>query len=58
MSDAELRVKFDSLAAPVIGEPQAAQLAALVDGVENVSDVGKLMRLTARPKRAAHGRKK
>ena len=58
MSDAELRVKFDSLATPVIGEAQAAQLADLVGAVETVTDVGKLMRLTAKPKRAAHGRKK
>ena len=58
MSDAELRVKFDSLATPVIGEAQAAQLADLVGGIENVTDVGKLMRLTTKPKRIAHGRKK
>ena len=58
MSDAELRGKFDSLAAPVIGEQQAAQLADVVGAVEHVTNVGKLMRLTAKPKRIAHGRKK
>jgi 2-methylcitrate dehydratase PrpD len=58
MSDAELRGKFDSLAAPVVGEAHAAQLAELIAGIEQVSDIGKVMRLTAKPKRAAHGRKK
>ena len=53
MSDAELRFKFDTLATPVIGEAHAAQLAELVAGVEQVSDIGKLMRLTAKPKRAS-----
>ncbi|HEV7821885.1 MAG TPA: MmgE/PrpD family protein [Burkholderiales bacterium] len=52
MSDAELRVKFDTLATPVIGATHAAQLADLVADVEQVSDIGKLMRLTAKPKRA------
>ncbi len=56
MSDAELRFKFDTLATPVIGEAHAAQLADLVAGIEQVSDIGKLMRLTAKPKRA--GKKK
>lgn len=56
MSDAELRFKFDTLAIPVIGEAHAAQLADLVAGVEQVSDIGKMMRLTAKPKRA--GKKK
>lgn len=51
MSDAELRTKFDTLATPVIGEAHAAQLADLVADVEQVSDIGKLMRLTAKPKR-------
>ena len=53
MSDAELRTKFDTLATPVIGEAHAAQLAELIAGVEQVSDIGKLMRLTAKPKRTA-----
>jgi len=53
MSDAELRTKFDTLATPVIGEAHATQLAELVAGVEQVSDIGKLMRLTAKPKRPA-----
>jgi len=56
MSDAELRFKFDTLATPVIGEALAAQFADLVAGIEQVSDIGKLMRLTAKPKRA--GKKK
>ena len=53
LSDAELRTKFDTLAAPVIGEAHAAQLADLVADVEQVSDIGKLMRLAAKPKRPA-----
>ncbi len=58
MSDAELRAKFDSLAPPVIGAAHAAQLAELIGGIEQVSDIGKLMRLTAKPKRVAQVRKK
>jgi 2-methylcitrate dehydratase PrpD len=52
MSDEELRTKFDTLAAPVIGDTNANQLADLVADVEQLSDIGKLMRLTAKPKRA------
>ncbi len=52
MSDAELRTKFDALAAPVIGEAHAEQLADLVADIEQLSDIGKLMRLTAKPRRA------
>ena len=52
MSEAELRIKFDTLASPVIGETHAAQLAEMVADIEQVSDIGKLMRLTAKPKRA------
>lgn len=46
MSDAELRAKFDHLAAPVLGEKRAAQLAALVQRVERAPSVRALMRLT------------
>lgn len=52
MSDDELRTKFNTLAIPVIGDSHAAQLADLVADVELVTDIGKLMRLTAKPKRA------
>jgi 2-methylcitrate dehydratase PrpD len=52
MSDEELRFKFDTLAAPVIGDSNANHLADLVADVEQVSDIAKLMRLTAKPKRA------
>ncbi len=52
MSDAELRIKFDTLASPVIGATHAAQLAEMVADIEQVSDIGKLMRLTAKPRRA------
>ena len=53
MSDDELRTKFNTLAIPVIGDSHAAQLADLVAEVEQVTDIGKLMRLTAKPKRKA-----
>ncbi len=53
MSDEELRFKFDTLATPIIGPTHAAQLAELVADVEQVSDICKLMRLTAKPKRIA-----
>jgi 2-methylcitrate dehydratase PrpD len=47
MSDAELRAKFESLAAPVLGEKRAGQLADQVQQVERVSSVRDLMRLSA-----------
>jgi 2-methylcitrate dehydratase PrpD len=46
MSDAELRAKFDSLAAPVIGARKAAALADMAMNVEKVADVGEMMKLT------------
>lgn len=47
MSDAELRAKFDRLAAPVLGEKRASQLADMVWRVERLPGVRALMRLTA-----------
>ena len=47
MTDAELRAKFDSLAAPVIGEKRSAQLADAVQRVERCDNVRRLMQLTA-----------
>jgi 2-methylcitrate dehydratase PrpD len=47
MSDAELRAKFDSLAAPVLGEKRASQLAEMVQRIERCPSVRALMRLTA-----------
>ena len=46
MSDAELRVKFDSLAAPVVGVRKAAALADMAMNVEKVADIGEMMKLT------------
>jgi 2-methylcitrate dehydratase PrpD len=45
MSDDELRVKFDSLATPVIGADNTRRLAEAVAGIES-SDVASLMKLT------------
>jgi 2-methylcitrate dehydratase PrpD len=47
MSDTELQAKFDSLAAPVLGERRAGQLADAVWRVERAPSVRALMRLTA-----------
>lgn len=47
MSDDELRAKFDSLAAPVLGASRAAQVAEQVAHIEACRDVGVLMRLLA-----------
>lgn len=58
MSDEELREKFDSLAAPVVGAGRAAQMAEMVGGIEKCGDIGKLMRLAAKSARAARGRKR
>jgi len=47
MNNDELRIKFDSLATPVIGADGARRLADAVAGIES-SDVASLMRLTMR----------
>jgi 2-methylcitrate dehydratase PrpD len=48
MSDEEMRGKFDSLAAPVIGAKKAATLAEQVMELEKVADVAELMKLTVK----------
>ncbi len=47
MNDDEMRSKFDSLAAPVVGSKRAAALADQVNDLERVRDVSELMKLTA-----------
>jgi 2-methylcitrate dehydratase PrpD len=47
MTDAEMRAKFESLAAPVIGAKRAAALAEQVMALEKAGDVSELMKLTA-----------
>jgi 2-methylcitrate dehydratase PrpD len=49
MSDAELRAKFDSLVHPVLGAGRAAEIAAMVEAIEDCANVGQLMQLTAKP---------
>jgi hypothetical protein len=58
MSDAEIRIKFDTLATPVIGEQRAQRIVELVANIEKSSDVGELMRLTAKPKTVASKKKR
>lgn len=48
MNDAELRAKFDSLVLPVLGTARGAEIAAMVESIEDVTDVGQLMKLTAK----------
>jgi 2-methylcitrate dehydratase PrpD len=57
MSDDEIRIKFDTLATPVIGASRAQQIADMVEGIEKSSDVSALMRLTAKPKSTASKKK-
>ncbi len=57
MSDEEIRIKFDTLATPVIGTQRAQRIADLVEDIERSNDVGELMRLTAKPKTASSKRK-
>jgi 2-methylcitrate dehydratase PrpD len=58
MSDDELRVKFESLAAPVLGDKRAAELADQVQEIEACTDIGELMRLASKPRvSAARGTK-
>lgn len=54
MSGSEIRAKFDSLAQPVLGAARAARIAQLVDGIEQCSHVGKLMRLAAKSATGTH----
>ncbi len=49
MSDQELLVKFESLAAPVIGTKRAGSLADAVMDVEKSRDVSALLKLTEKP---------
>jgi len=49
MNDDELRAKFDSLVHPVLGAGRATEIAAMVQGIEDVADVGQLMQLTSKP---------
>ena len=58
MSDDEIRIKFDTLAMPVIGAQRAQRIADLVDNIEKLRDVGELMRLTAKPKTAPAKKKR
>ena len=44
---AELRAKFESLAAPVIGDKRCEQLAEMVQGIDRCPNVRRLMQLTA-----------
>jgi len=47
MSDDELKVKFDSLAVPVVGAARASRIADTVLRIERCVNVGELMQLTA-----------
>lgn len=49
MNDDELRAKFDSLVHPVLGAHRASEIAAMVQGIEDVSDIGQLMQLASMP---------
>jgi len=46
MDDQELRAKFDALVQPVLGASRAAEIAAMVQSIEDCSNVGQLMQLT------------
>ena len=48
MNDQELRAKFDSLVTPVLGAARAAELAAMVESIEDCDNVGRLMQLTSK----------
>jgi len=52
MSDAELRAKFEHLAAPVIGAQRAARLADAVRNLERCPNVKSLMQLAVPAKRS------
>jgi hypothetical protein len=47
-----VRARFAAAAAAVLGEPQAARLAELVDGLESLGDAAALSRATRRGRTA------
>lgn len=49
MNDEELRAKFDSLVHPVLGAKRAAEIAAMVQSIEDCDNIGRLMQLTQKP---------
>ncbi|WP_077000185.1 MmgE/PrpD family protein [Variovorax sp. KK3] len=49
MNDDELRAKFDSLVHPVLGAGRATEIAAMVQNIEDIADVGQLMQLASMP---------
>lgn len=52
MNDDELRAKFTSLVQPVLGASRAAEIAAMVQSIEDCTNVSQLMQLTQlRPER-------
>ena len=57
LQDDEIRIKFDTLAMPVIGTQRAQRIADLVEDIEKSNDVGEFMRMTAKPKTASSKRK-
>ena len=58
MSDDELRGKFESLAAPVLGQKRVDELAERVSKIESCGNVAELMKLTSKPRTlTAAGRK-
>jgi 2-methylcitrate dehydratase PrpD len=46
MDDSELRAKFDALVQPVLGAARAAEIAAMVQSIEECTNVGQLMQMT------------
>jgi len=56
MTDEDLRAKFESLAGPVLGKKRASQLAEAVENVEQIRNIGSLMKLTAKAARKRDNR--
>jgi len=52
MNDDELRAKFDSLVIPVLGGERAKEITTAIFNIENLGDIGQLMRLMS-PERVA-----
>ena len=53
MSDAEIRIKFDTLATPVIGKQRAQRIAELVENIEKSTDGGHALDLKAKNRSVA-----
>ena len=47
MTDEELCTKFEDLSRPIIGSDRSAQLVEMIEHIERMPNIGKMMKMTA-----------